>query len=150
MSAVLHSVTDPRSNLDRARRMELFRFAQEKGLKDIQETMPADLMRQILRNKGITSIAIPQRQLGAMQQEFTTPTSHKTGAQPPRQQPDQVVEVDAVEDLARQWTAQQQPAAAKPVEAMTITEARRECKRRNIKFARTDKLVALKAMLNGQ
>ncbi len=47
--------------------MELYRFARDNGIADIVEAMPADVMRQILRNKGITSIAVPDRQLGAIE-----------------------------------------------------------------------------------
>lgn len=142
MSAVLHSTTDPREPLARARRLELFRFAREKGVAEIEETMPADLMRQILRTKGLTSIAVPDRPLGGVEQTITTPTSHNAGPSAPRQ-PDVLVEVDATADLARQW------AAEKAVANMTITEMRKECKRRGIKLARTDNMVTLKAKLNG-
>ncbi len=152
MSAVLHSIQDPRDQLQRARRMELYRFARDNGIADIVEAMPADVMRQILRNKGITSIAVPDRQLGAIQRTETTPTSHKGQTYQAPRPPEKVVEVDATSDLMRQWQQESQPAVPreKPVEAMSINELREACKRRGIKLARTDNMASLKEKLNGQ
>ena len=146
MSAVLHSITDPRDNLMKARRIELYRFAREKGVTEIVENMPGELMRDILRSKGITNIAVPSRQLGTPEQMVTTPTSHRDGTTEIKQ-PDKIVEVSAIADLKRQWQQNQEP---KQPSEMTITELRKECKRRGIKMARTDNMVTLKAKLNGE
>lgn len=136
-------IIDPRGSLERARRLELYRFATENGVSEIKDTMPADLMRSILRGKGLTNIAVPRRELGAMQPTFTTPNSHRSGQPQPRQ-PDVIATVDATADLARQWAQQE---AAKSVSDMTITELRKECKRRGIKMARTDTMTILKDKL---
>lgn len=147
MSAVLHSITDPRDALGKLKRLELFRLAQENKITEIpSEQMPGDLMRDILRSKGIHPKSVPNRQLGTSEPTVTTPTSHRGGAVEVKA-PDKIVEVSATADLARQW---QQSREARPVAAMSITELRQECKRRNIKMARTDNMTTLKAKLNGE
>ncbi len=138
-------IIDPRGSLEKARRLELYRFAVENKVSEIKETMPADLMRGILRSKGLTNIAVPNRELGTMQPTYTTPNSHRSGQAQPRR-PDVIATVDAEADLAKQWAAQE--AATKAVSSMTITELRQECKRRGIKMARTDKMTDLRAKLN--
>jgi hypothetical protein len=104
-------VQDPRNTLDRARRSELAAFAKANGVKEIVPTMPATLMRKILRSKGLTNIVIPNRQLGQV-----SPTKidlkgaqrkSDNGHSRRQQSEENVVEVDAEEDLMRQWLAQQ-------------------------------------------
>ena len=67
MTLVLNKIDDPRDNLEKARRMELYRFAKEHGL-DVTEEMPAILIRYELRRRGLTNIKIPVRILGAQNQ----------------------------------------------------------------------------------
>jgi hypothetical protein len=86
----LHSIQDPRDNLEKARRMELLRFAQENGVTEIVEAMPAIVMRQILRAKRLTRISIPNRTLGS-------------APVPEPQVSSSSVSVDAAADLAQQW-----------------------------------------------
>ena len=147
MSAQLDKIIDPRDALSKARRMELFRFAREKGIAEIEETMPADMMRDILRARNVTTIAVPDRPLGAAQQTFTTPTSHRTTSVIIQPAQEVIPEVSASVDLARQWRAQQQQ--TKPNSELTIIELRQACKARGIKIARTDKMVDLRAKLDG-
>ena len=153
MSAQLNKIIDPRDPLSKARRMELFRFAQDNGISDIQETMPADMMRDILRSRNVTSISVPDRPLGSAQQTFTTPTSHKTtgGVIQPAQEVIPVVSASV--DVARQWLAQQSqpqpPQPTKPNSELSIIELRQACKARGIKIARTDKMTTLRAKLDG-
>lgn len=139
--------------------MELFRFARDRGVAEIVEVPgqglpPATLMRKILRSQGITDIATPDRQLGAIQQSTTTPTSHRNGGDVSQKTPDKVVEVDADDDLARQWMSQTGAHRTEfvqipPVAKMTIQELRRACVARGIKLARTDNMISMRAKLGG-
>ena len=140
---------DPRDPWARARRIEIFRYAQEKGVTEVVEQMPKDVMVKRLKAKGIPPPPVPPRSIGAHinpRSGDTSPTSHRyTGQTQPKAET--VVEVDADEVLERDW--QQQSSAPKTDRPMTITEARQECKRRGIKMKRTDNLVTLKAKLDG-
>ena len=127
---ILNKIDDPRDNLEKARRMELVRFAQACGLPNITEHMPAMLIRRELRNKGMTNIKVPPRILGSQ---------HQPNAVMPS--PDQkVVEVNAADDLARQFRAEQ-PVPAIPRRGRPkseINKLRDECKRLGIKMDRRD------------
>lgn len=161
MSLVLKSVEDPRDALQKARRMELFRFAQKNGVKEIIHQMPADLMRKILRSKGLTNIPIPHRVLGQPE-----PRGHQAipSANGKREvEAENVVEVDADDHLERQFLAQQasppEPAPVKklqaplpakqeawkekPVARMTINDLRWACKAKGIKLDRRDNMTSL-------
>jgi hypothetical protein len=96
----LKQIYDPRDNLEKARRMELLRFAQQNGVSEIVEAMPAILMRQILRARGLTRIAASARPLGALEPEAPAPAN--------------IVTVDAVADLERQWKREQAQEAPPP------------------------------------
>jgi hypothetical protein len=126
---------DPRDNLEKAKRMELFRFARQNGIKEIEEAMPAMLMRKILRSRGMTNIRVPDRPLAS-----TRPTNMEAMTT------SQVNVIDVETDLERQYMAEKQAA---DYEAMPLNELRAECKRRGIKMARTDNLQSLRDKLRG-
>lgn len=129
---ILNKIEDPRDNLEKARRPELFAFAQANRVPEIvTEDMPAVVMRTILRNKGLSRISIPRRPLGLPVQAQMEPGQ-------------KVQEVDAAADLARQWQAE-----SKPVSEMGITDLRKACKERGIKMERRDNMQTLRAKLNG-
>lgn len=129
MTLILKSIDDPRDALSKARRSELVKFAQDNGVKEVDPDMPAELMRTILRSKGVTRIKIPPRILGQSNQPHANGVAGGS-------QPQSGVEVDAMADLARQF--QQQKGAAllddrKPVAEMTFNELHAECREKGLK-----------------
>ena len=133
---ILNKIDDPRDALAKARRYELLKFAKANGISEITESMPAILMRKILRGRGLTRIAIPPRTLGQMNQARSAEAAPSSG--------DQVPEIDADADLARQFG---QPAAPKPAGDMSINELRAAVKAKGLKIARTDTMESLRAKL---
>lgn len=109
MSLILKNIDDPRDNLDKAHRLELVRYANARGMDEVTEQMPAILIRKQLRAKGFTDIKIPQRTLGMMQPgtnlESNGAAEPKTKAPIVASPPPQGVEVDAADDLERQFAA---------------------------------------------
>lgn len=145
----LLKIQDDRDNLEKARRKELENFAREQGVTEIQPTMPARLMRRILRQKGLVDITIPSRPLGHI------PGAPDTIANPPDS--GNAVEAMADDDLMRQWAATSGEQAVAPQEKPApgsglaeMTRLRKECKRLGIKMSRTDTMIDLKAKLDGQ
>lgn len=129
--------------------MEVFRYAQEKGVTEIVETMPKDLMVARLKARGIPAPSVPPRAIGAHMSPRsgdTTPDSHHYTAKP---QPTETSELDAASVLEREWQ-QQQTAPVFDAGTASITEVRKELKRRGIKMARTDNMTTLKAKLDGK
>lgn len=142
---------DPRNPWDRARRIEIVRYAKEQGIAEIDEQMPKDLMVRRLTALGVPPPSVPPRMIGIPDARTgdTSPDSHRFTAQ--QSQPTELAVLDAADVLERDWQAQRvKPAEvnAKPVNE--ITELRKECKRRGIKLARTDNKITLKAKLSGQ
>lgn len=130
-TAVLKRIDDPRSNLEKARRPELVRFARANGMADISEAMPANLIRRRLVAAGLTRIQVSAPPLGL------APGASQTIA------PDAPVNVvDADDDLERQFAREQ--AAAKPIKGMAINELRAECKRLGIRLSRRDNMATMK------
>lgn len=137
---VLKTIDDPRDALEKARLPELLKFAAEQGV----EIPPAFqdkaiIIRQLLRQRGLTRISIPPRVLGM-------PNAREAAA------PDApATEIDAVEDLMRQvMAAPPAPPATPETKVPLIVTLRRECKARGIKFERTDKASDLRAKLDGK
>ena len=151
----LNKIDDHRSQLEKATRMELFRFAQANKVAEIVQEMPASLMRVILRQKGLTRIAIPNRVLGAPAQDRIAgaPTGPSTS-------------IDADEDLMRQWQTQKvapppapEPRAPRPTSKAAprkrlverpkseINKLRDECKRLGIHMGRRDRMDDLRAKI---
>lgn len=114
MSMQILRTEDPRDPLEKARRPEIFSFAKANNVTEITPEMPAMLMRRILRTKGLTNIRIPKRVLG--QQEFRPqPTSpHQPSIEQRLQGAEH--EIDALDDLARQFQAQPKPEPAPVVQ----------------------------------
>lgn len=127
MTLILKSIDDPRDALSKARRYELAQFAEANGVKEIDPNMPAELMRSILRQKGLTRIKIPNRVLGQVNQPNADAVA--SGVAP------KGVEADAVADLARQYAQQKGEALMdlKPVNEMTFNELHAECRDKNLK-----------------
>lgn len=136
--AQLKSVDDPRDRLDRAHRIELIRFAQQNGVTEVDPEMPAILMRQILRRRGLTNIDIPPRLLGQTQ---------RGGAVVANTQ-ERTVATDAAADLAKQWENQKK-AKVETKAPETINELRAAVKAKGIRLSRRDTMETLKAKLNG-
>ncbi len=148
---ILNKIEDPRDNLEKATRRELFLFAREQKVNEISDEMPAILMRDILRRRGLTRIRVPPRPLGAMN------GGHASAG--PAVPEANGVEADAIADLARQWAQQarapeaQEPAAP-PLATMDINALRRICKAEGIPMGRRDRMPDLVAKIeakrNGQ
>lgn len=137
MGLQLSKTYDPRDQLEKARRKELERFAEANEVKDIVPGMPAALMRNILRARGLTRIDIPQRVLG----------QNQVGSAPPpvvAESDGQTLSAD--DDLMRQWQTTEKPKSG----STEMRELRSECKKRGIKMKRTDKLVDLRAKIHGE
>ena len=136
---VLKSIDDPRDALERARLPELLAFAAANGV----EIPPAFqdkaiIIRQLLRQRGLTRIKVPPRVLGK-------PYANETVA------PDAPANtVDAAADLMRQVMAAPPPEPVKAGKMPVIVELRKECKARGISFTKTDKAADLRAKLNGK
>jgi len=158
---ILNKIEDPRDNLEKATRRELFLFAREQKVNEISDEMPAILMRDILRRRGLTRIRVPPRPLGAMS------GGHASAG--PAVPEANGVEADAIADLARQWAQQARapeaarmpsvpsvPASGKPVAlaTMDINALRRICKAEGIPMGRRDRMPDLVAKIeakrNGQ
>lgn len=149
---ILNKIDDPRDNLEKAHRMELVKFARAHGLNHISEQMPAILIRQELRSRNLTNIRIPPRPLGAQ--------SHPP-AMADAAQPQNVVQVNAAADLARQYASQLPQQASPPpppkqngrfkrlVERpkSEINQLRDQCKALGIKMGRRDNMAILKAKI---
>lgn len=152
---------DPRDNLDKAHRRELVEFARANGV-EVSEDMPADDiegrpgtgLRNFLRAKGITRIAIPRRSIDHRGVEKTFPLQARKPA-PQQATSDEWAEFQQF----KAWKAQQQPAPVaaptpaapdKPVGDMSINELRDACKSRGIKMERRDNIASLRAKLNGE
>jgi len=137
----LLSITDPRDNLEKANRDELARFAREKGISEIKDEMPAILMRKILRGRGLVNIAVPNRPLGFYEGGKNYGGEAITDTQ--------ISSVNSDDVLEQGWQHEQKPEVVSPND-MGIRELRKECKRRNIRMARTDNIQSLRAKLNGE
>lgn len=130
----LLKVEDPRDSLMKASRYELCQVAQAHGVSEIKYESELGLedMVKILRNKGISSITIPDRPLGLYK-----PVVLGLDGPPLSQKTEPVV--------------QEKPAAVDiPIEQMGMRELRSACKARGIKMERTDNLDKLRAKLRGE
>jgi hypothetical protein len=153
---------DPRDNLDKAHRRELVEFARANGL-EVSEDMPADDiegkpgtgLRNFLRAKGVTRIAIPRRSIDGRGTEKTFSLKARKPA-PPLATSDEWNEFQQFKAWKASQHGQAAPAAPIPVasdksvEAMSINELRDACKTRGIKMERRDNMASLKAKLNGE
>lgn len=146
----LAKIQDQRSPLHRLTRKELEYLARKEGRDDVRPGMPADLMRQQFATRPPSALPRPMRgHLGTLRQlripryeEWLRVAFSSTPIAEPVEE--KVEEVNASDDLKRQWEAQQTPMPE------TITQLRQECKRRGIKIKRTDKMADLRAKLHGE
>ena len=131
----LLTIQDPRTPLERARRPELVAFARSHGLLDINENMPAILIRKKLRERGLTNINVPDRPLGII---HGNPTDHPTD--------------DAANVIDHEAALEHEYERQKPVHlgGMTRAQLAKECKQRGIKMSRTDSKEKLMERLNGE
>lgn len=138
-------IVDPRSQLQKARRPELARFARANGITEYVypngrrepiEEAPAVMIRKVLMERGLTRIQIPNRSIGTM---------------PGAREPVNVNEVSADADLERQFMSAPPPPepAPKPISEMGINELRAVAKAKGIKLARGDTIAALREKLGG-
>jgi hypothetical protein len=133
---------DPRDNLEKATRDQLWAYAKSVGVAEVREPMPKLLCEQILRAKGFTNIPVDVTPLGSPSVRAGPPKLIET-------QP--VAAIDAMTDLRRQYEQQQANPDPVPVpEELNFVQLRSELKRRGIKFARSDNFETLKAKLNGE
>jgi hypothetical protein len=150
----LLKVEDFRDCLEKATRSEITKFADARGVKEIDPRMGAILMRQILRAKNITDIdtmfpRLRSRRVGQI--NGVNATAKYAGGDSPN-----VAQITAAEDLARQWQEQQAREGPPPAPVPSSRPANRmaalraECKRHGIKMSRTDKIADLRAKLDGE
>lgn len=131
--AQLKSVDDPRDRLDKASRVELIKFAQQNSVAEIDPEMPAILMRELLRSKGLTNINIAPRLLGQPRGRAVVAGEQAN-----------VPVMNSTADLARQWQEQQKQ---KPKRVHEFNDLRAECKRLGIKISRRDNMTVLKTKM---
>lgn len=133
---------DPRDDLEKARRSELWRFAAELGIKEIEPGMAATLMREILRKKGHHTIGHRlQPEPAPRQQIVSSDHLRPKPAAPAESKPPMSVEEIARQDYERQ---KQEAAAAaeaggEDLSALPMPTVRLMCKRAGIGFAPSDK-----------
>jgi hypothetical protein len=148
---ILNKIDDPRTPLDKARRRELYDFAQANGVTEITDQTPAIIARHILRQKGLTRIVIPPRPLGAQNQPGTG-LKYQNQMQAPGGPQQTGVEADMVADLARQFASTQRQAPAdddgnKPLAKWSINELGAEMKRLNIHRDRRDNMKTMRTKI---
>lgn len=154
MAAVLKSIQDARSYIDKMSRKELEYLARYEKRDDIVDGMPAELIK--LRFQAVPPANPPRpirAQLGSQQRLVVPPYEQwvkyaysQEVAPAPEEQA--VEEVTAASDLEKQWLADQQKTT--DFNALTFQKLRQECKARGIKFKRTDKKAVLVEKLDGQ
>lgn len=135
---ILNKIDDPRDNLQKATRYQVWKFAKENGV-DFPEDAPADIVRAELRRRRLTRIPVNRPELGAQSggggEAFVPGT---TGAQ-----------VDATDDLAQQWARDRQrelqESGKRPVRHNPMNELRAKAKELGIKVDRRDNLETLRA-----
>lgn len=139
MGLHLDKVFDPRDSLEKARRKELENFAKAHNVADVRPGMPAPLMRDILRQKGLTEIKLPPtRYLGGpndMQAQGRAIAENR----PPDAK---VNEIDSLALLKAEYESTD-------YSTMKIGALRTACKARGFKLKNTDKKTDMVRMLNG-
>lgn len=125
-------IEDPRDNLEKATRWELYDFAKAVGINEVKEPMPALLAVQILRAAGKTNIPINPPPLGSIAVLGKDLMSSHVAAD---------ATVDALADLKRQYEQQlanPDPVPSGPIDPNNFNEVRSELKRRGVKLSRKD------------
>ena len=161
MSMQLTKVIDPRDNLARATRDELWDYAKANGVDFDQSTATKALMEQVLRGRGLVNIRVAVRQQGR-------PTGQYFGAPGGDIAEPEIRTVSVEDDIVRQYEEAQKNSQrikndtlAKRAEfrsemelalvekagGSTWNEMRWEAKRRGIKLDRRDNMDTLKEKL---
>jgi hypothetical protein len=163
MTATFLRADDPRSPLQKATRYELIAYARANGVADAIvaawhrqiDNIPADILRDELRSRGLTRPPMRPRTLG-LPNGNTAPSDIAAASSGP--------EIDAIADLKRQFLSQPAapaPAPPRPVPVqssidpapaapttplahMSILELGREMKRLNIKRDRRDNMIIMR------
>lgn len=142
-------VSDERKPIDKARRPQLIAFAHENGQMDINESMDAEMIRMLLKERGLTRIQVQRRPLGSTQQEYMGKypehERRRSGGAPEIEKGRTVT----AEELTRErYRAQQaREKAQKDIMLMSINQLRDACKQRGIKLERTDNVQSLREKL---
>lgn len=125
-------VEDPRDPLRKASRYELCQLAKMHGIKEISYGCDMQLpqMIEMLHERGIHTITIPERPLGVQKNTIYNAD-------------------DIIAKVPDKVPAPAEPIAEKSVSDMNMTEMRKECKRRGIPMVRTDNLKTLREKLGG-
>lgn len=161
-SAILKSIDDPRTSLDKARRGELYRFALANGVNElrfggtvlpINDGTPAELLRHELRSRGLTNIEIPRRVLGQPEPQPRLRSSNgnplTVQAQTPAEKKEPPV-VNATADLMRQYQSNAFAPPEPEYDTMKRFELAKLCKAKGIAMERTDKKEDLVEKLRGK
>ena len=141
MGLKLTNITDPRDNLEKARLLELIKFAERNGVEIPRQYLDkAIIVRGMLRAKGLVNIDIPRRVLGV-----TQPGKSFNGVEGQK-----VESIDATADLMRQVETPAPIVEPRKTGFSEMAGLRKELKQRGIKIKRTDKMADLKAKLDGE
>lgn len=130
---------DPRDNLEKAGKYEIWQFAKANGVLEITYETPSILARKILRAKGLVNIRVADRPIGS-----DLPTVYNSDAPAISSvtiKSSETREINADDLLMAEYQQQKSP------RSMTMTELRTACKSRGIKMARTDNLRTLREKL---
>lgn len=142
----LTKIIDPRDNLGRMSRDELWDFAvaNRVPLKFDQSTATKAYLETELRSRGITNARAAIRVQGRPTGEFYPPDGSTVTIESPK-----VTEVDAYSDMIRQMEGSGAKADDRPksVAEMNMTALRAECRRRGVKMVRTDNVQSLREKL---
>jgi len=151
----LKSIEDPRDSLSKARRVELYRYAQQVGMEGtIEASMPADMMRQILREAGHSNINIPVRIIGRPEPGSLPPgkANGKPAPVPAAAPLEDNKTVDASADLAEQWRRGKQEVRQSAIDYDTLKshQLRKLARDRGLASAPGESVEILKDRLRGQ
>jgi hypothetical protein len=155
----LTKIVDPRDNLGRASRDELWDFAKANGVAFDQRTATKQYMEKELRDRGLTNIRVAVRFQGAPTGDYFPADGSAVTIEQPK-----IREVDADADMTRQMKEQAAKSNDWPVEStvkkdgfpirlgllghLSINELRAECKSRGIKLDRRDNMKSMREKLS--
>lgn len=142
---ILNKIEDPRDNLSKATRYQVWKFAKANGI-DFPEGTPADIVRAELRRRGLRNIAVNRPELGAQ-------NSGEAGAAVVP--PSNGKEVDALADITAQWERDRQRDLAsgktkRPDRGNQMTELRLKARELHIKVDRRDNVKTLRAKIEAK
>lgn len=148
----LSKIQDYRNPIQKLSRKELEYLARYENRADIEDGMPAELMKAKFEAQPPAQYPRPMRdQLGSQAWLRVPPYEEwvKTAFSRTSEPQEQTVnETDSVSDLENQWLAQK--AQEIDFSELPFWQLKQECKKRGIKFTRTDKKKDLLGKLNGE